>query len=165
VERYHGRLIGVDAQWMLDRAHFISAGLVSFARGLNDTPKVVALLIAANGLGLDLSVGLLAVGVTMAIGGLLNAKRVALTMSERITSMNHGQGFTANFVTSLLIITASRFGLPVSTTHVSCGSLFGLGAVTRTARWSMIRTIVLSWLATLPLAACLAGGIMWVGRM
>jgi len=165
VERYHGRIIGFDAQWVLDRVHFVSAGLVSFARGLNDTPKIVALLVAASGLGANLSIGLLAIGVAMAIGGLLNAHRVAITMSERITSMNHGQGFTANLVTSLLVITASRFGLPVSTTHVSCGSLFGLGAVTRTARWSTAWTIILAWLITVPLAACLAAGLAWLSRI
>ena len=155
-ERYHGRIVGIDAQWILDRLHVLSAGTVSFARGMNDTPKIVALLIATQALRLSLSTGLLLVGVAMAVGGLLSARRVATTMSERITTMNHGQGFTANLVTALLVLNASRWGLPVSTTHVSCGSLFGLGAVTGQARWKMIRTIVLSWVATLPTAACLA---------
>jgi len=153
VERYHGRVFGVDSQWILDQLHYLSAGAVSFARGLNDTPKIVALLIAASGLGLRLSTAMGVVGIAMAMGGLLNARKVARTMSERITSMNHGQGFTANLVTSLLVTVASRFGLPVSTTHVSCGSLFGLGAVNGTGRWAMIRSILLSWALTLPLAA------------
>jgi len=92
----------------------------------------------------------------MAIGGLLNARRVAMTMSERITTMNHGQGFTANLITAVLVTLASQWGLPVSTTHVSCGSLFGLGTVNRSAHWGVIRNIVLSWLVTLPLAALCA---------
>jgi PiT family inorganic phosphate transporter len=85
-------------------------------------------------------------------------------MSQRITSMNHGQGFTANLVTAGLVTMASRFGLPVSTTHVSCGSLFGLGAVTGSGRWGMIRAILLAWLVTLPLGAALAAGLMWLQR-
>lgn len=161
VQRYQGRVIGIDAQWVLDRLHYLSAGAVSFARGLNDTPKIVALLLAARGLGIPLSTGMVAVGIAMAVGGLLNARKVALTMSQRITPMNHGQGFTANLVTSGLVTMASAAGLPVSTTHVSCGSLFGLGAVNRTARWGVIRTIALSWLATLPLAAGLGAAIAW----
>ncbi len=164
VQRYHGQVIGLDAQWILDRLHYLSAGAVSFARGLNDTPKIVALLIAAGGLGLNCSTGMAAVGVAMAIGGLLNARKVAVTMSWRITSMNHGQGFTANLVTACLVTMASGFGWPVSTTHVSCGSLFGIGAVNGSARWSMIRTIVLAWLVTLPLAAAFAGAISWLIR-
>ena len=92
----------------------------------------------------------------MAIGGLLNAREVALTMSERITRMNHGQGFSANLVTAFLVIFASKWGLPVSTTHVSCGSLFGIGLVNKKANLSVIRQIILAWFLTLPLAAVLS---------
>ncbi len=155
-ERYHGQVFGIDAQWILDRLHFLSAGAVSFARGLNDTPKIVALLIAAKALGVSLSVGLLSIGGAMAIGGLLNARRVAMTISQRITTMNHGQGFTANLVTAFLVLVASRWGLPVSTTHVSCGSLFGLGATTGQGRWQTIRSILLAWVVTLPVASSIA---------
>ena len=88
-----------------------------------------------------------------------NARRVAMTMSERITTMNHGQGFTANLVTAVLVLFASQWGLPVSTTHVSCGSLFGLGTVNQSARWDVVRNILLSWMVTLPLGALLAAGI------
>ena len=158
-ERYHGRLIGIDAQWILDRLHVLSAGAVSFARGLNDTPKIVALLIAAAALRVPLSTAMLAIGLAMAIGGLLNARRVAMTMSQRITTMNHGQGFTANLVTAFLVLVASRWGLPVSTTHVSCGSLFGLGAVTRQGQWKTMQSILLSWVCTLPVAALFAAVI------
>ena len=127
-----------------------------FARGLNDTPKIVALLVAGAGAGMSTQNAMLCVGVAMAVGGLLSAKRVAKTMSKGIVTMNHGQGFTANLVTAFMVIVASRFGVPVSTTHVSCGSLFGLGAVTGGARWGMIRNILLAWVATLPIAALAA---------
>ena len=163
-ERYHGQVFGLDCQWVLDRLHYLSAGAVSFARGLNDTPKIVALLIAARAVGLSLPTAMVAVAAAMAVGGWLSAKKVAATMSERITTMNHGQGFTANLVTAVLVTMASRVGLPVSTTHVSCGSLFGLGAVSGSARWSVIRTILLSWVVTLPVAAALAAGVIWIGR-
>ena len=79
-------------------------------------------------------------------------------MSHRITAMNHGQGFTANLVTALLVFLASRWGLPVSTTHVTCGSLFGLGAVTGQARWGTVRRLITAWIGTLPLAAVVAAG-------
>jgi PiT family inorganic phosphate transporter len=163
-ERYHGRIFGVDSQWVLDCLHVLSAGAVSFARGLNDTPKIAALLVTARALRVPLSAGLMAIGIAMAAGGLLSARRVAATMSERITPMNHGQGFTANLVIALLVLGASRWGLPVSTTHVSCGSLFGLGAVTGQARGAVIRGIVLSWLVTVPCAALAAAAVYrWLG--
>ena len=65
---------------------------------------------------------------------------------------------TANLVTSMLVIFASKFGMPVSTTHVSCGSLFGIGAVTRQAKWKTIFQILTAWLTTLPVAAILGAG-------
>ncbi|MEM7456357.1 MAG: inorganic phosphate transporter [Planctomycetota bacterium] len=152
--RYEGNVLGISAGPALDSAHFLSSGMVSFARGLNDTPKIAALLLLAPSLGIGSSLAL--VGIVIAIGGLVSAKRVAETMSRKITAMNHGQGLTANLITALIVIGASRFGLPVSTTHVSCGSLFGLGAVNGSARRRTIVTILMAWLITLPTAALIA---------
>ena len=159
-ERYGGNFLGFTSQQIVDAAHFLSAGTVSFARGLNDTPKIVALLLLWK--ALDIRWGFAAVAVTMAIGGLLNARKVAETMSKKITVMNHGQGFTANLTTAILVVLASLFGLPVSTTHVSVGSLFGIGLTTDKANYPMISAIVLSWLVTLPCAAILAGTTYWL---
>lgn len=154
VERYQGRVLGIEAGAALDTLHFLSGGAVGFARGLNDTPKIVALLLA--GAALPANLGLVLVAVIMAVGGLLNARRVAETMSRRITRMNTGQGFTANLVTAGLVTLASRWGLPVSTTHVSVGALFGIGAVTGTARLRTVLSILTAWITTLPIAAALA---------
>jgi len=156
-QQYKGKLFGGEVQPRLDVVHFLSAGSVGFARGLNDTPKIVALLLVIK--TFDVKFGMLLVAVAMAIGGLLNARRVAITMSKRITPLNPGQGFTANLVTSTLVILASRFGLPVSTTHVSVGSLFGIGLITREANRRVVSGILMSWLLTLPIAAMLGGAI------
>ena len=156
--RYHGRVLGVSAQWILDRCHLVTAGAVSFARGLNDTPKVAALMI-----GLTFMTdwqAVVIVGVGIAAGGLLAVRRVAQTMSHKITGMNDGQAFTANLNTAFLVIVASKWGVPVSTTHVSCGSLIGIGAASGQGRWKMIVTIVLAWVTTLPVAALL-GALCW----
>lgn len=156
LDRYEGRVLGIDAQQILDTLHFASAGAVSFARGLNDTPKIVALAVTAGVSGLKLNIGLVA--LVMALGGILSTKKVAETMSHRITAMNHGQGFTANLITAILVIFASKMGLPVSTTHVSCGSLFGIGLVNGKANWKIIGGIVSAWVLTLPIAALLSAG-------
>ncbi|HZY86151.1 MAG TPA: inorganic phosphate transporter, partial [Gemmataceae bacterium] len=86
----------------------------------------------------------------------LNARRVAETMSRKITRMSPGQGLTANLVTSVLVAGASRLGLPVSTTHVAVGALFGIGVVNGTARTRTVLTILLAWVTTLPLGAALS---------
>jgi len=155
-ELYAGRFAGVGVQRLIDSAHFFSAGVVSFARGLNDTPKIAALLLVVE--VVDVKGGLIVVGVAMAVGGLLSARRVAMTMGRKITSMNHGQGFAANMATGVLVIWASRLGLPVSTTHVAVGSLFGIGVTTGQANPAVIRSVALSWVLTLPCAAALAAG-------
>ncbi len=160
IQTYKGTFIGINAQNMLDFAHFISAGVVSFARGLNDTPKIVGLLLAIN--ALDIKWGMIAVAIAMAVGGLLNAKKVGQLISKKITPMNSGQGFTANLVTGLLVTTASIHGMPVSTTHVSVGSIFGIGTVTKKADVKVVKNILLSWLLTLPIAAICSATIYWL---
>ena len=157
--RYAGRMLGLQACVVLDRMHYLSAGIVSFARGLNDTPKIAALLLIAPVLNRAGSIAL--IGGVIALGGLLSARKVAETMSRKITPMNHGQGFTANLVTGLVVIGASRFGLPVSTTHVSCGSLFGIGTLSGEARPDMIGKILAAWMTTLPLGAALGAIGYW----
>ncbi|MEQ1637381.1 MAG: inorganic phosphate transporter [Methylococcales bacterium] len=156
-DRYAGTLLGFNTQQIIDNLHFISAGAVCFARGLNDTPKIAALLLLAP--GFDKQTGMVLVALAMAVGGLQNARRVAETMSHKITTISHGQGLTANLTTALLVIFASKWGMPVSTTHVSVGALFGMGLVTRQANLRMIASILLSWALTLPCAAICAGAI------
>jgi len=153
-QRYTGSFLGFNAGKLVDAFHFLSAGAVSFARGLNDTPKIAALLLVAT--ALNIQWGLLAVAIAMAVGGLLNARKVADTMAHKITDMNPGQGFAANLATALLVNTASYHGLPVSTTHVSVGSLLGIGIATRQAKWRPVIGVLLSWIITLPCAAALA---------
>jgi hypothetical protein len=154
-ERYAGAFLGVEMQAFVDAAHFVSAGVVSFPHGLNNTPKIAAMLLTVQ--ALDVRRGTLAVAVAMVIGGWLNARKVADTMSRRITPLNHGQGFTANLSTAVLVMLASFYGLPVSITHVSAGSLFGIGLTARTANAPVMRAIMLSWLLTFPCGAVLGG--------
>ncbi len=147
---------GIHLQRISDNAHLISAGAVSFARGLNDTPKIAALLLSAHLLEIPASISLFLVGVSMAAGGMISSRAVAHTMSHEITTLDKGEGLAGNFITAALVLGASKFGVPVSTTHVSCGSLFGIGASKGSARWKMVGKILLAWVITLPASAFLA---------
>ena len=154
IETYQGEIFGLSSQKVLDILHYLSAGIVSFARGLNDTPKIVGLLMIIN--AIDIKWSMIIIAIIMAVGGLMNAKKVGVTISKKITPMNSGQGFTANLITGILVTTASIHGMPVSTTHVSVGSIFGIGTVTKKANRKTIGRILLSWLLTLPLAAIIS---------
>ena len=151
--RYHGTMFGFQLGPILDGLHYASGGAVGFARGLNDTPKMVALLIAVQ--AVPTNVGLILVAGVMALGGILGARRVADTMSKKITRLNPRQGLSANLITANMVTLASVVALPVSTTHVSVGSLFGIGLINGTARRKTIFSILIAWVTTLPTAVAL----------
>ena len=144
-----------------DGLHWLSGAAICFARGLNDTPKIAAVLLvaAAGAVKLDY----LLVALAMAVGGLLGAARVARTMSKKITPMTTPEAVSANLVAAALVTLATPLALPVSTTHVTSGGIFGIGLLRRKeADWRCVRDIALSWLATLPMGAVLAGFFYWL---
>uniref|UniRef100_UPI00375317A8 inorganic phosphate transporter n=1 Tax=Polaromonas sp. TaxID=1869339 RepID=UPI00375317A8 len=96
----------------------------------------------------------------MALGGVLLSRRVAETMSRRVSRIDSTQGLSANLITATLVLGASQFGLPVSTTHVSVGAIAGVGTGADTLNKSALRTILLSWVITLPMAA----GLAWLAH-
>lgn len=156
-DAYGGTVNRANAGRVVDLLHLGSAGALGFARGLNDTPKILGLLVAAQFAGgLDPRTSLIFVAAAMAVGGIVHSRKLARTLGERITSINRGQGLLANAVSSSLVILASLVGMPVSTTHVSSGAIFGIGVWTGNADWSLVRNILLAWFATLPVAALTA---------
>ena len=146
---YSGKLAGISARNVLNGLHYLSSGIVCFSRGLNDTPKIAALLLIGS--RFDLNISILVVSIAMAVGGLIHSKRIAVTMGEKVTAMNPGQAFTANLITGVMVLVASRFGVPISTTHVSCGSIFGIGISKKNIALKVLSHIILAWVTTLPL--------------
>jgi len=146
-----------------DHLHWLSSGAVSFARGLNDAPKIVALALAAAALtpqATDLLIAALFAIVTVAMvaGSVAGGRRVTRLLAEDVTPMNHREGLAANGVTTLLVTTGAVFGLPMSTTHVSSGSIVGVGTARDSVAWGTVRGMALAWVVTLPAAALLGAG-------
>ncbi len=139
--------------------HYLSAGAVGFARGLNDTPKIVAIALAAGGANATLTT--LTIALAMGLGGVLQARRVGETMAKDITVLTPGRGTLANVVTSVLVIFASKLGLPVSTTHVSVGAIMGVGVAERNANWRLLTGIASAWVLTLPVSMGIAAAGYW----
>ncbi|MDZ8186134.1 MAG: anion permease [Nostoc sp. ChiSLP02] len=140
---------------IVDTCHFISAGIVSFARGFNYTPKIMSLILIIE--YFSIQGGTITIAIAMALGGLLNSQKVAITISEKITSMTHIQALSANIVTGVIIISTSQFGFPVSTTHICVGSIFGVGLISKKYNLRVFYQILLSWILTLPTAAVISG--------
>lgn len=150
-------ILGFNVERLLNALHFFSAGTVCFARSLNDTPKIAGLLWLVPNVTVQAVIILIA--VVMALGGALNSRRIAETMSHKITAISPGQGLSANLTTAFLVICASKLGIPVSTTHVSVGALFGIGIRNRSANGRMMISILIAWVSTLPCAALCAATI------
>ncbi|HEV8610556.1 MAG TPA: inorganic phosphate transporter [Thermoanaerobaculia bacterium] len=144
---------------VLDGLHWLSSAAASFARGVNDAPKIVALgVLSSVGLGISGVPFYAAIAVAMTAGSLVGGFRVTETLARRVTRMTPGEGFSANLVTSLLVSAASLAALPVSTTHVSSSAIIGIGLHrgARAVAWPTVREMVLAWLVTLPAAALVA---------
>jgi len=157
----HGRVVAASTTGVSSAVHWLSGGLISFARGWNDTPKIAALsLFALAGVNHGTAVGFAIVTVAMAVGGLVAGRKVLDTLSNKLTPLPLAESLTASLVTAGLVITASRIALPVSTTHVATGSIIGAGLKNNPAgvKWGKVGEILLSWLITLPVAALIAAG-------
>jgi inorganic phosphate transporter, PiT family len=155
----HGdALARVSVSAMLNNAHIVSAITICFARALNDTPKLAALLLGAHAMSAWSSA--FAVTAAMVAGGFLLSRRVAETMSLKLSAIGSVQGTTANLITSTVVLTASSLALPVSTTHVSVGSIIGTGKAANTLDLSTVKAVLLSWVVTLPIAIISAAAVM-----
>ena len=148
----------------LDTIHWISSGLASFARGTNDAPKIVAMLLLGSATAAawpSTSSQLAASGgvaLAMGLGSYFGGLRVTEVLAEKITRMDHSEGLSANLTTSLLVLVSGTLGLPVSTTHISSSAIIGIGLLKglNAVRWTTVRGMVLAWVVTLPASALLA---------
>src|SRR5207247_10822299 len=94
----------------------------------------------------------------IALGTLFGGWRIVKTMGTRITRLKPVGGFCAETGGAFSILLATKFGIPVSTTHTITGSIIGVGATqrTRAVRWGIARQIVWAWVLTIPAAATVA---------
>lgn len=142
--------------------HWLSGGLISFARGWNDTPKIAALCLIALPKNMGAAFGI--VTLAMAIGGLVSGRRVLETLAKKLTPLPLPESLTASLTTAGLVCLASWKGLPVSTTHVSTGAIVGAGLKNNPTevKWKKVREIALSWVITVPAAGLLAATAKWL---
>lgn len=148
------------------RAQLVSAAFVAFSHGSNDGQKtmgVIALALFLGGRQEDLTIHLwiiLLAGVVMGLGTAVGGWRVVHTLGVRMTQLEPVQGFAAETAAAGVILTASRLGIPISTTHAISSAIMGVGATKRLSavRWGVAGHIVAAWILTWP--AC--GGLAFV---
>lgn len=113
-----------------------SAALLSFAHGANDVSNAVGPLSAivhSAGIGDSGGVGhpplwvMLIGAFGISVGLLLFGPRLIRLVGEEITKLNPMRAYCVALSTAFTVIVASWLGLPVSTTHIAVGSVFGVG--------------------------------------
>jgi PiT family inorganic phosphate transporter len=156
----------------------LSSAAMSLAHGSNDAQKtigiIVGLLVASKarfagrtGFGSFLYVESadhipawvkLCAFTCISLGTLFGGWRIVHTMGSRITKLRPVSGFCAETGAAIVILSASSFGIPVSTTHTITGSIVGVGATNRLSavRWGIARRIVWAWVLTIPAAATIS---------
>ena len=92
--------------------------------------------------------------------------RIIKTLGHKMVKLHPINGFAAETGGAAVIIAASVFGLPVSTTHVISSSIMGVGAAKRfnAVRWTVVERMVWSWILTLPISAAMAWGLVEISQ-
>ena len=150
----------------------VSGTWVAFTHGANDAQKTMGVLALAlythgsiNSFYIPTWVKVVA-GLTIAAGTYAGGWRIIRTLGQRIYKMAPEHGFAAQISAGTTLYLGTRFGFPISTTHVVTGSVMGAGAVrgTSAVRWGIAGNIVTAWLLTLPAAGIVAALLFYPVR-
>jgi inorganic phosphate transporter, PiT family len=156
-----------NAENYFKRLQLFSAAAYSFSHGTNDAQKTMGIIlpllfsigyfgagIDPNNLPMPLWV-ILASYTAIALGTLSGGWRIVKTMGYKITKLRPVHGFAAETAGAATILGASVAGIPVSTTHVICSSIMGVGSTmgASTVKWGVARSIMFAWILTIPISA------------
>ncbi|MEO5612855.1 MAG: inorganic phosphate transporter [Sphingomicrobium sp.] len=151
--------------------HLVSAATYSIGHGLNDAQKtmgiITVLLYSTGHLSGDFQVPhwvAISCYIAIGLGTLTGGWRIIETMGTRITKLSQHQGFSASAGGSVMLITASWFGIPVSTTHTITGCVIGAGVARRASavRWGVAGNVMTAWVITIPASASVAALFYWL---
>ncbi len=141
------------------RLQIVSSALMAFGHGSNDAQKVMGIItmaLLARGKISTLDVPtwvIFTAALAMGLGTFFGGWKVIKTLGHKMLKLEPIHGFAAETASTLIIVGASHFGLPVSTTHVISSSILGVGATKRLSavRWGIAGKIVMAWVLTLPI--------------
>jgi PiT family inorganic phosphate transporter len=145
------------------RLQILSAAFMAFSHGSNDGQKFMGVFTLALVLGGTMTKFavpvwvILLCGAVMGLGTAFGGWRIIRPMGFKITKLEPVNGFAAESAGAFAILLASRFGIPLSTTHCIGTAIMGVGSTRgiRAVRWGMARNIVLTWIITFPACAIL----------
>lgn len=164
------------ANYLSRKMQFLSSCAMAFSHGSNDAQKsmgiiTLALLSASAYLpsyvlpeksGQVPTWVIFLCALAIAVGTVAGGKKIIKTMGSKIIKISPLQGFVAETAGTATILLASKFGIPVSTTHCISASIMGVGASKRisSVRWGVAGNILMAWILTLPISALISYLIM-----
>ena len=107
-------------------------------------------------------IAMLAFAVALISGLWFVGREVIKTVGTRLAEMHPASGFTAELAAAVVVMMATTFGIPVSSTHILIGAVLGIGIVNHDANWGLMKPIALAWIVTLPAAASLSAAVFYV---
>ena len=148
------------------RLQLLSAAYMAFSHGSNDGQKtmgIITLALVAGGVISEPVVPLwviLLAATAISLGTAGGGWRIIKTMGQRVVKLDPVHGFAAETTAATIIIGASHFGMPVSTTHVISSAIIGVGASDRfsAVRWGVAGNILVAWVLTIPAS----GAVAWL---
>ncbi|ORZ20298.1 phosphate transporter [Absidia repens] len=160
-----------DAEYLFSFLQVLTACMASFSHGSNDVANAVGPLASIFDIwqnarvdvagSVPVPIWVLAYGgVAIDIGLITMGYKVMRKMGNNITYFTPSRGFCAELAAALTVLTCSKLGLPVSTTHCITGATAGIGLCNgnwRAVNWKMIGWCFFSWILTLPAAGLLSG--------
>jgi inorganic phosphate transporter, PiT family len=146
------------------RLQIASSALMAFGHGSNDAQKamgIITMALLAAGKISSLEVPkwvVLLCAVAIGSGTLFGGWKIIKTLGHKMLKLEPIHGFAAETSSTAIILSASHFGLPVSTTHVISTAILGVGATKRLSavRWGIAGKIVMAWVLTLPVCIAMA---------
>jgi len=165
--RLFGRLSPGAVSKYFGRLQIISSSFMAFGHGSNDAQKamgIITMALVSGGVLKSVDVPkwvILICAVAMGFGTLFGGWKIIKTLGHKMLKLEPIHGFAAETASTGIIIAASHWGLPVSTTHVVSTAILGVGATKRLSavRWGIAGKIVLAWVLTLPVCIAMAWGI------
>jgi PiT family inorganic phosphate transporter len=159
------------------KLQLLSSGLMALSHGSNDAQKtmgIITLSLIAGGLLKTPASGHFEIPIyvivicafTMAMGTMSGGWKIIRTMGSKIIKLKPIHGFAAETSAATIILTASHFGIPLSTTHVISTSIMGVGSTMRASavKWGIVGNIVWAWVLTIPCCMAVASVLYLVLR-
>ena len=149
---------------LFGKLQIVSSAFMAFGHGSNDGQKFIgafslALFLsgATNEFTIPSWVIFLCASV-MGVGTSIGGWRIIKTMGVKLSKLEPQHGFAAETGSGAAIITASHFGIPLSTTHTINTAIMGAGSVQRfkKVRWGVARSIVIAWILTFPVCGIIS---------